>query len=165
MKSTANQNSGPIFIDFEASSLGEESFPISVAWGSNEHDIEYHLINPAPVCDWDDWDDGSEFLHELTREKLEREGSHPLLVCNRLLKLRNQIIFSDEGFDFDRFWLERLMSWAGEKISHGIAIKKGLFCVDDSDWYDLDLAPHNAKNDVIRMIRRNLRESDINWRY
>lgn len=60
-----NPETLPTFIDFEASSLRDTSFPIEVAW-NNGTEIESYIIRPA--FDWSDWDYNAEGLHGLSRE-------------------------------------------------------------------------------------------------
>ena len=43
-----------VFLDFEASSLSKDSYPIEVGWAGEDGSTEAHLIRPAP--DWTDWD-------------------------------------------------------------------------------------------------------------
>lgn len=37
-----------VFLDFEASSLSDQSYPVEVAWVFQDGRTESHLINPAP---------------------------------------------------------------------------------------------------------------------
>lgn len=47
----------PCFIDFEASSLEHNSYPIEVAWSDADGRIESWLIDTSGVPSWTDWDD------------------------------------------------------------------------------------------------------------
>ena len=38
------------FVDFEASSLAKDSYPVEVAWVFEDGACEGHLIRPAPGC-------------------------------------------------------------------------------------------------------------------
>ena len=49
------------FLDFEASSLAKDSYPIEVAWVFEDWASEAHLIRPA--ARWTDWDTGAERMH------------------------------------------------------------------------------------------------------
>lgn len=65
---------GPIFIDFEASSLSEQSWPIEVGLARLEGKrvvIESKLIRPRP--DWSefDWNEKSAAVHGIPRSDLE----------------------------------------------------------------------------------------------
>jgi hypothetical protein len=61
-----SQDDSPIFIDFEASSLGAGSFPIEVAWSRPDGSIGSYSIRPLP--EWIDWDDYTEQkIHHISR--------------------------------------------------------------------------------------------------
>jgi len=50
----------PKFIDFEASGLSDESYPIEVAWNNVDGTVESYLINTDCVTDWIYWDPNAE---------------------------------------------------------------------------------------------------------
>jgi hypothetical protein len=100
----------PCFIDFEASSLAVESYPIEVAWSLEDGSIESHLINPQQVVAWTDWDPKSEEIHGIRREQLITEGETPCAVCCRMNdQLSGKVLYSDAP-RFDRRWLFKLFS-------------------------------------------------------
>lgn len=106
----------PHFIDFEASSLGENSHPIEVAWSTTEGRIEDYLISPASVASWTDWSEGSEAVHGIRRHELLSEGVDPVTVCETLCaSLSDSVIYSD-GQPFDERWLRSLFSAAGRDL-------------------------------------------------
>ena len=72
----------PCFIDFEASSLREVSYPIAVAWNLPNGHIRRFLIAPLP--DWDDWDEQSEAIHGIDRDRLIKNGWPPDYVYEEL---------------------------------------------------------------------------------
>ena len=39
----------PRFLDIEASSLSNTSYPIEIAWSDGQGNIESYLINPYPI--------------------------------------------------------------------------------------------------------------------
>ncbi len=63
----------PVFLDFEASSLGERSYPIEVGWVFADGAGEAHLIRPAP--EWTDWDPAAERIHGIGRGQLMATGT------------------------------------------------------------------------------------------
>jgi hypothetical protein len=73
-----------VFLDFEASSLSDRSYPIEIAWVFEDGRSEAHLIAPAPG--WNDWDDVSESIHGISREMLEAEGEPHDVVATRLVE-------------------------------------------------------------------------------
>jgi hypothetical protein len=54
------------FLDFEASSLGKQGYPIEVAWVFANGEEESHLIRPAEA--WTDWDVKAGRIHGISRE-------------------------------------------------------------------------------------------------
>lgn len=98
----------PCFIDFEASSLSDRSYPIEVAWSMPDGSIESHLIKPA--WDWTEWSETSEKIHGISREQLQAEGEFAWIVAGKMNKQLSgiaKIIYCDAPA-FDGFWLQRL---------------------------------------------------------
>lgn len=107
----------PAFIDFEASGLGFQSWPIEVGWAFPDGRSESTLIQPA--VDWSaaGWDPAAEALHGISRDALDREDlALPVpIVCRRLREaLAPYEVFSDAP-DWDGFWLGRLFAAIDEK--------------------------------------------------
>jgi hypothetical protein len=106
----------PCFLDFEASSLSRESFPIEVAWSLEDGSIESYLISPEGIPTWSDWSRESEKIHGLTRNRLLAEGSPPLLVRLRLEEfLRGKVVYTDAP-DFDGQWMTALFAATGDAV-------------------------------------------------
>lgn len=61
-----------VFLDFEASSLSDRSYPIEVAWVFQDGRSETHVIAPAPS--WEDWGAASEAIHGIERAAPVAEG-------------------------------------------------------------------------------------------
>ena len=61
-----------VFLDFEASSLGKNGYPIEVAWVFEDGDSESFLI--SPIGRWTGWDAAAEAIHGISREQLAAEG-------------------------------------------------------------------------------------------
>jgi hypothetical protein len=112
----------PTFLDFEASSLSPDSYPIEVAWSNEDSSIESHLISPASVESWTDWDFVAESIHGIRRQQLLADGKHPLLICNRMNEqLAGKTVYTDAP-QFDGMWLSRLFS-AGDGIRPDFRLK------------------------------------------
>ena len=100
-----------VFLDFEASSLAKQSYPVEVAWVFETGEAETHLIRPAPG--WDDWDDGAARIHGLSRERLTAEGEPHDAVARRMLAtLQGQRLYASAP-SWDGKWLSRLLRGAG----------------------------------------------------
>ncbi|MFW5453394.1 hypothetical protein [Thioalkalivibrio sulfidiphilus] len=113
MSQPACQLGMPCFLDFEASSLSGDSYPIQVAWSDARGHIECHLIRPE--ADWTDWDEHSEEAHGLERERVISEGVEAEEICRRMnAVLGGQTVLTD-ALSMDRFWLLRLFE-AGNRM-------------------------------------------------
>lgn len=99
------------FLDFEASSLADDSYPIEVAWVFEDARSESHLIRPAPA--WTDWDPEAAALHGLTRERLGSEGEPHEAVANRVLEALGPHEVYVSAPSWDGKWLSVLLRAAG----------------------------------------------------
>jgi hypothetical protein len=100
-----------VFLDFEASSLGRDSYPIEVGWAAEDGSSEAHLIKPAPP--WTDWDPAAEAVHGLTREQLRREGEPHEEVARRALDALGAHELFVSAPSWDGKWMSVLLRAAG----------------------------------------------------
>jgi len=116
----------PTFLDFEASSLSPHSYPIEVAWSLEDNTIEAHLISPAGIESWTDWDSAAEQVHTIPREQLLTDGKPPQFICNRMNEqLAGKLVYTDAP-KFDGMWLSKLFS-----VCDGITPKFQLKHIDE----------------------------------
>jgi hypothetical protein len=97
------------FIDFEASGIAPDSYPIEVAvvYPGGEYQT---LIQP--VYYWDHWSYDAQDMHQITREQLMSEGTPALQVAQELNRLFDgKILCSDNPADC--YWLDVLYEAAG----------------------------------------------------
>ena len=99
------------FLDFEASSLADESYPIEVGWAWEDGRTETHLIRPAP--DWTDWDPAAERIHGISRDMLSNEGEPHDVVAHRVLEALGQDRTFASAPSWDGKWLSVLLRSAG----------------------------------------------------
>ena len=100
-----------VFLDFEASSLSDRSYPIEVAWVWEDGSAEAHLIAPAPA--WTDWDAAAEAIHGIPRATLVAEGEPHDRVARRLVEvLAGHDLFASAP-SWDGKWLSALLRAAG----------------------------------------------------
>ena len=99
------------FLDFEASSLAKDSYPIEVAWVFEDGASESHLIRPAPA--WTDWDPGAERLHGLSRDRLQAQGEPHDAVARRVLEALAGHAPCASAPSWDGKWLSVLLRGAG----------------------------------------------------
>ena len=100
-----------VFLDFEASSLSDRSYPIEIAWVFDDGRSQSHLIAPAP--DWDDWNDAAEQIHGLSRETLVRDGvPHDIVARQMVEALTGHALFASAP-SWDGKWMSVLLRAAG----------------------------------------------------
>jgi len=100
-----------VFLDFEASSLSDQSYPVEVAWVFQDGRSESHLIKPA--TGWTDWDEKAEAIHGLGRETLVEEGEpHDLVAARMVEALSDHELFASAP-SWDGKWLSVLLRGAG----------------------------------------------------
>jgi hypothetical protein len=100
-----------VFLDFEASSLAKDSYPIEVGWVFEDGRAETHLIRPAPG--WTDWDGTAEAVHGIGRDTLEADGEPVAMVAARMIEvLVGQDVYASAP-SWDGKWLSVLLRAAG----------------------------------------------------
>ena len=100
-----------VFLDFEASSLSEESYPIEVGWVFEDGREMTYLIRPAPP--WLDWDAAAEAMHGISRARLLAEGVPHEDVCDRLVAMFEGNVVYASSPSWDGKWLSMLLRAAG----------------------------------------------------
>jgi DNA polymerase III epsilon subunit-like protein len=158
MRLDRKEETTPIFLDFEASSLSSSSYPIEVAWNRIDGSVESHLISPAGIENWTDWSAKAEALHGLDREMLKRDGKKPSWICERMNEeLAGKIVYV-EDLTFDGMWLSALFSVCWKRptfelksIDEILESKRNLAALKDHARR-LSPARHRAKADVEYLI-------------
>lgn len=108
----------PIFIDFEASSLSTDTWPIEVgiAWLEGTRVItESKLIRPRPEWDLEDWSPVSAEIHGIELSEL-RNAETADEVSRWLLEVVGEAVLVSDAPEFDQRWLDRLLGEAGPTI-------------------------------------------------
>ena len=101
------------FLDFEASGLGDGSYPIEVGWVDRSGQGKSCLIRPA--TGWTSWSAESARLHGISRAMLERDGLPVDEVAAELVEIFERSgggVYCDSTL-FDNIWLGRIMKAAG----------------------------------------------------
>ena len=107
-------------IDFEASGLESDSYPIQVAWNIGDT-VHAHFINPDFVPEWQGWSVVSEGVHGLSREFLRENGETPEAVAKYMNEsLGGRVVYSD-AVPYDRNWCERLFDASAIEMSFSFA--------------------------------------------
>jgi hypothetical protein len=100
-----------IFLDFEASSLSHDSYPIEIGWAAEDGSSEAHLIRPAP--DWTDWDPSAEAIHGISLQRLITEGEPHDEVARRALEALKPHEVYVSAPSWDGKWMSVLLRAAG----------------------------------------------------
>ncbi len=109
-----------VFVDFEASSLSKQSFPLEVGWVFEDERSVSFLIHPAP--DWTDWSDEAEAIHGISREKLQSDGASVETVARTMVEtLSGHDLFASAP-SWDGKWLSVLLR-AGGFPRHALRLK------------------------------------------
>jgi hypothetical protein len=96
-------------VDFEASGLESDSYPIQVAWNIGD-EIHSYYIHPKSAHEWVGWSILSEHVHGISRDYLDVHGSSVDKVAERMNdSLRGMTVYSDAVF-YDKGWCQRLFA-------------------------------------------------------
>lgn len=100
----------PFFLDFEASGLGVWGFPIEVAWGNSDDNMECWLIRPDAA--WsrpEGWESAAQRIHGIEWPQLLESGKDPRWIVERMnAQLVGKVVYVD-GLPYDQLWLEQLL--------------------------------------------------------
>ncbi|SEM90019.1 hypothetical protein SAMN05192583_1456 [Sphingomonas gellani] len=100
-----------VFLDFEASSLADKSYPIEVGWAWEDGRDEDYLIRPA--SGWTDWASEAQAIHGIARETLERDGTPHDVVARRMVEVLSGHDLFASAPSWDGKWLSALLRAAG----------------------------------------------------
>jgi hypothetical protein len=164
---TADRIRWPIIsLDFEASGLGEGSYPIEVGlaiWLRSAAPIQSWSTLIVPTEDWITsgvWKSKSAEIHKIDQSELFT-GLKPAVVINAMNKLaRLGAAVLCDGGKYDRYWLERLTDAADQDVgfllgswevltNHFSDAQMRRFCEFQAEYP----APHRAGPDAVLNIR------------
>lgn len=101
-----------VFIDLEASSLSEDSWPIElgICWLDEREKLrtQSKLIKPHPGWPLSGWSDASQKIHRIALAELENADDATDVAEWACEVLAGALLVSD-AVDFDQMWLDRLM--------------------------------------------------------
>jgi DNA polymerase-3 subunit epsilon len=152
------------FLDFEASSLGLDSWPVEIGLSWIDQNLEVQtfesLIQPDPEWSEDAWSDVSALVHNIPRRDLDAAPDVQTVAANFLEALDGRIALSDAP-PFERHWLDQLFSAASVTDHVSIhdfdAITLAAFSPRALDFLYERLeritAPHRAGADSARFAR------------
>lgn len=100
-----------VFLDFEASSLSKNSYPIEVGWVFEDGRSQAFLIRPAPA--WSDWDAEAETIHHIAQATLLAEGTPHEIVADHMIAALTGHDLLASAPSWDGKWMSRLLRAAG----------------------------------------------------
>jgi thiamine pyrophosphate-dependent acetolactate synthase large subunit-like protein len=150
-------------IDFEASSLAHNSYPIQV--GVVMHDGSEYMayIKPTPET-WTDWNPQSQDIHNIPRQLLIDIGKEPEVVAAELNEFIGDKSVACDGHLYDQMWATTLYdatsierTWSLDSISkYGVLMHPGVSWSRYKEFYASDdylsLTEHDALDDA-KLIR------------
>jgi len=150
-------------LDFEASSLSLESWPVEVglSWIEGvETKTWSSFIRPAPEWTVSDWSEQSAAVHCIAREQLFDAPSTYEVVKELFNKLAGKMLISDAP-EFEARWMARLLTAAGctavpmiknyHDVSHNLFSGLALDMLYES--LERSPAPHRAGPDSARLAK------------
>jgi len=110
---------GYLFVDFEASSLTSESWPIEVGVAQiveRQVIVESRLIRPHETWDPEDWHPESAAVHGISRAELAAADPAEEVARWLVRRMGSSVLVSDAP-EYDRKWLIRLLEVIGQGAS------------------------------------------------
>lgn len=108
------------FVDCEASSLSDDSYPIEVAWVDENGQGESYLIRPEPT--WTDWSVKSQAIHGIPRSTLIEVGHPAKLVAKRAFKALKDAMMVSDNPAYDGHWLSMLFKLIDAPEAHVVNV-------------------------------------------
>ncbi len=100
-----------IFIDFEASSLSADSYPIELAWADPSQataSLQSFIIRPQQ--EWLDWSPDSQAIHGMSRSYIQQYGESAARVYEQFERSVAGCQICSDAPAWDQHWLDRLAS-------------------------------------------------------
>lgn len=152
-----------LFIDFEASSLSGESWPIEVGGATlegNRITAWSSIIKPAPEWPLEDWSRQSEAIHGISQAELW-SAPDARLVADEFIDLAGDRQLVSDAPEYDQVWLDRLVEQSSREFHSNILsfniVAASLFSETslalDLVYEELERtkAPHRAAADASRL--------------
>lgn len=124
-----------IFIDFEASSLYRNSWPIEVglAWTDGHTANSWSsLICPRPEWSMEGWAPESEEIHNIKMDWLYSAPSARDVAEEMMTRIGNRYVISDAR-EFDQHWFDRLVAAMEDPPNTLLRMEEQLFGFDEID--------------------------------
>lgn len=117
------RNQDIVVIDVESSGFGARSYPIEIAWKSEDGDFDSFLIKPHKR--WNHWSkDAEERIHGISREQLFDEGISIELAAEKLNESLNGLRVYSDNAAFDEMWVQDIFLFSKEQPRYEFSIKQ-----------------------------------------
>lgn len=149
----------PCFIDFEASTLANGTYPIEVAWSVSDGTVHEHLIRPETL--WTSWDKRAEEVHGISRDEIIAHGKSTTevssILCDDLMGCE---VYADGGL-LDYEWLCQLLQAGGHQ-------KPSFRLLDCCPELFFPSMPHDLQRDLRNAAwevvgQRHRAGNDVRW--
>lgn len=102
-----------IFLDFEASSLSPNSWPVEIglSWLRDDGEVESHAryIRRHPTWSMDDWSEQSAAIHQIPHGILESKGLEAPDAAEWFMETSKGRLIGTDAPEFEAKWLRRLL--------------------------------------------------------
>lgn len=102
-----------VFLDFEASSLDEESWPVEVGYAAASGDEDAFLVARHRNWSMEHWDRNSANLHGISVADLDEFGISAEAAVDRLAANLGDAVVVSDAPEFENHWLRRMSAAAG----------------------------------------------------
>lgn len=135
----------PLFIDFEASDLGQQGYPIEIGWADPNGDAAGYLIRPAANWFSRPWSEKAQALHGIERATITKFGMAPDIAAHLLSRAASGRRLYSDDVGHDECWLALLLDAA--KVTRTSDLK--IWCAnilfrDLARQHDIPLEPVEA---------------------
>lgn len=144
------------FLDFEASSLSDASWPVEVAWVFEDGRSEAHLIRPLAA--WTDWDPEAEAIHGIPLRTLQEDGLPPAQVAARAMAALSGHDLYATAPSWDGKWLSVLLR-AGGFPRHALRVRHSDEAHLRAAGEDPDSDPATCARLFLARLRQTQRET------
>jgi hypothetical protein len=132
------------FIDFEASGIAPDSYPIAIGIALPDSEL-YSLIRPVRY--WTHWSYDAQDMHGIERSTLFRQGTPARKLANRLNRLFAGLTLCCDN-PADCFWFDVLFEAAGVESRVGIQPLEAWVGREAASAIQLHLPSRKAHNAV-----------------
>jgi DNA polymerase III subunit epsilon len=110
-----------VFLDFEASSLTANSWPVEIglSWLRDDGEVESHarLIRRHPTWSMDDWSEQSAAIHQIPSGILESKGLDAPDAAEWFLETAKGRLIGTDNPEFEAKWLRRLLEIGRDEVA------------------------------------------------